>query len=197
MQRRRNLLSIASAMMVGLTGCLNTFQASPGGSTPLEVGEDTRAQGERREITSSELQDEFEYIPSNDTIRYPAKRSGGEVIEYAYAPYEHWAESEAQSGAINTAENVYSPPISKRHNLWVERAPQETPRDHRVVYVQKVNDEGTVVEEPSVDLQSVIQDIPTSVKATIEYDGNSDEYTFPFYVYKAESKHVWGTTRPA
>lgn len=197
MVRRRDILSIATSALIGLTGCLSSFQAMPGGSGPLEVGEDTRAKGAPKELTITELEGDFEYFPSNDTIRYPAKRSGGEVIEYDFGPYEHWAEQEAHDAAINAAGNVFSPAISQRNDVWVEAAPWETSkrRDLRVVYLEKVNDEGDVVEEPSIDLQSLIQEVPTTVEVTIKYDGNMDEYIFPVYVYRAEGKHVFGTTR--
>jgi len=196
MARRRNILSVVTAAAIGSAGCLSGLQAGSLSGGELEVGERTQAEGSRKELVKSEFDPAFEYVAENDTVRYPAKRSGGDVVEYGYTPFESWAASRAARAAIVASGNVYSPSIFDRNNLRVGPGGETDPGFVRVRYIELVNEDGEVVEAPDVELEAVIEDIPEAVAVTIEYGGQSTEFTVPCYVYREQGKHVWGTTTP-
>src|SRR6056297_178517 len=99
MPSRRTFRTLASVATATVAGCLGTSksteQADKLGSQPIP--------GEAPAITveKSLSPDKHTYIERNDTVRYPASMSQGEISEYKYAPFDHWATVEGASVAAD------------------------------------------------------------------------------------------------
>jgi hypothetical protein len=198
-----SLLSVAGC--VGITGSAPDEQGAGPGSTSTAPSEDhatvrqwakeaeprgpERADGTpvsaERTVTDKPgyEQDDREYFPSNDTIRYVSLRSGGEPVEFDTWSFEEWGTIESSEIATVRAGAV----AERRLGVdGVATSVSHSPTDEEelVAIVQvtmTLNREGEVVSWPAATFPDLKDAAPRSIDVTVSIEGDSFSRTVPVY----------------
>lgn len=198
MPSRRQLLG-ATATTVGAAtaGCLGDLETGGDGPTTdgtpttdatttpaLSPGERTRGEAEPVSTTETITDDSYEYVESNDTVRYPATMSGGEVSSYGYAPFEDWTETEGASGAATAVLERLGRRLDSTGGLSAGFGTSDVTDGLAVTvsYETLKNRDGEVIEEPDVPVRRVVAGTPRRVEATVEFAGESGTHSYPVFV---------------
>ncbi|MFC4406890.1 twin-arginine translocation signal domain-containing protein [Haloarchaeobius iranensis] len=171
MPSRRTFLASVGTVVTLTTGCLTTLD-SGGTPTTFEPGHRVRAEGEPV-TTETEIEDpELEYIESNDTVRYPEKKSGETIVEYGFISFDEWAHNESWHLARDAVVNQFRPPLSDREYIYVSSEEEPNEQEDVVVHhvtVQEESDE--TVHEPEVGFFRLLSETPRTVTATVQFAG--------------------------
>ncbi|NHN43051.1 hypothetical protein G9C85_15650 [Halorubellus sp. JP-L1] len=188
--RATGAVTAASAAMAS-AGCLS----GPLGSTPVEPTTTTAAsdttepsgpvRGEADEIAVEETiaAEKYEYVASNDTVRYPAAKSGGEVVEYGHQPFEEWTEVEGASVAARDVLSRLERALSSSDGVGAGIRRFDGGEFGVSVDVETVLDrDGEVVSEPAVEFPAVVDATPRGARATVHFAGRTGTHEYPVYV---------------
>lgn len=195
MPSRRRVLGFTAGALATASGCI---AAPVSGGEPTAVPdtsvlpEEGKTRGEADPITVERAitDSDQKYIPSNDTVRYPATMSGGEVEDYGYVSFETWTDIETLAVAARAIRDRFQEHFENTNLVSVRSS---SPRANQLqVYVfhrTEVDDSGDVVAAPAVSVSALADATPRSVTATVEFQGQTATRTHPAYV-------GWGTVVP-
>jgi len=200
LSRRQFLGATATTAAVATAGCLGSFDAGGDGPTTdetpttnatttaaLSPGEQTRGEAKPVSTTETITADRYEYVEANDTVRYPATRSGGEVSSYGYSAFGRWAKVEGASAAGPAILGRLDSRLESMASISAGFGSREE-SDQLSVYVAHVtlqDRSGSVIDEPEVPIGRVVAETPRSVEVTIEFAGNSGTHSYPVFVRRS------------
>jgi hypothetical protein len=176
MPSRRTVLAGGGSVVTFTTGCLTTLDSGEQGTrnTTVEPGHRVKAEGEP--VTTGTVVDdsELEYIESNDTVRYPKKKSGETIVEYGFISFDEWAHNESWHVTRQTIANQFRPPLADREYIYVTSEEEPTEQDEVVVHHVIVRDEsGETVREPQIDFSTLVTELPRTATVSVEFAGQS------------------------
>ncbi|MFD1647101.1 hypothetical protein [Haloarchaeobius litoreus] len=196
MPSRRRLL-VTTGTAIAIAGCLAGLNSGGSGSTPPELaaGEQTRAEGEEISTRTEVDSPEYEYIESNNTVRYPATGGGWDEPEYSHEPFEDWAHvKSATEGAIAVHEHLVDQVASMDHLNSSVAHTDESNFELLMKYNVAVDDSGDVVAEPDVSLSQLINETPKTVESTIRFAGRTATHRFSVFVRYVEVEQLGPAT---
>jgi len=197
--RRQFLGATATGAVVATAGCLGSFETGDDGPTTdespttsattsaaLSPGEQIQGEAESISTTETVTDDQYEYVEANDTVRYPATMSGGEVASYGYSTFEEWTEVEgASAGSLAVLDRLESRLESTASiSAGIGTPDVADGLAVTVSYETLKNREGEVIEEPDVPVRRVVAETPHSFEATVEFAGRSETHSYPVFVWK-------------
>jgi hypothetical protein len=189
MPSRRKFLSLALGSIAAISGCISP-PVSDGNNVepprPPSSSENGKTRGEADPITVEETitDPDDEYVPSNDTVRYPATMSGGEVDEYRYISFENWADVET----LSVAEDAVESDLRERFDdlayisVSIGKTREGTLRVG-VIHQTLLDGTGNVISAPDISVSKLVEATPQSVTATVHLAGKSATRTYPVIVY--------------
>jgi hypothetical protein len=183
MPARRRTLALLSGALASTAGCL----ADTGGRRgTLEHGERERATGDPARTTKQVTDPSLEYVPSNESVRYPAKQSGGEVVDYGTTSFERFAVIEAATAGAQYVSTAFDPPLYDREGVGVSK-PGDVPDLRLLVrHVTRPRDPwetGTI--DPELGTTRLVADLPKTLAVTVEFADRSQTTRFPVFVKRA------------
>jgi hypothetical protein len=197
--RRRFLAFAATATASALAGC--TAEVPTGDTTvdtppsSLDEGDRVRARGSaisaERELS---VDDGNEYVESNETIRYPATKSGGEVESYGHISVDEWMPLETMFVADQAVHAHLESELSSTEWLSVygtERGGPETELD--VVHTTYEIEDGPD-DEPAIPAAELVSVTPRAVDVTGHFRDETVTQTYPVFVVKWVGEHLWDQT---
>lgn len=146
-------------------------------------GERRRARGGADPITVEETirDSEYVYVESNDTVRYPAVKSGDEVLEYGHDSFDDWTSSEGVDVGVHAVYNLVDERVGREYGGSVRAGPDGSAVVSLRV-VTRVDRDGDVVSEPDVSFADLVAAAPRSVTSTIHFAGKSATHTHEVWV---------------
>ena len=218
--RRRWLCLLGSLGLSGLAGCLDAVgqglrgrgdtPTHPETSTPSPAVKTwarqatptppTRAEGasvttERTIVDEPGYKDDqFEYLPETNTVRYVAGTSLAGITEFETTSFEAWARREAASIGFQYAEQVTETRLwADGLNSGVGRPPgADTTTEELAIKLEMlkvVDRDGNVSEWPPVRFSELVATAPRTVDVTVTIAGNTYTDTFPVYVRYYEAQY--------
>lgn len=197
--RRRFLAFAATATASALAGCAaevptgDTTVDTPPSS--LDEGDRVRARGSaisvERELS---VDDGNEYVESNETIRYPATKSGGEVESYGHISVEEWLPLEADFAARDGVRDHLGSELSSTRWLSFygpERGKPEAGLE--VVHTTYEIEDGTD-DAPDISAAELVTSTPRAVDVTGHFRDETVTQTYPVFVVKWVGEHLWDQT---
>lgn len=190
MPSRRQFLGATA--VVATAGCLGSFDTDDAGSdgTPtttaaLATGERTRGEADPIATEETVTDDDYEYVESNDTVRYPATMSGGEVSSYGYSPFEDWTETEGASVGSTAVLDRLESRLESTASIGAGfgRRDDADGLAVSVTYETLKNRDGEVIDEPEVPVERVLAETPRAVEAQVEFAGRSASHSYPVFVW--------------
>lgn len=116
---------------------------------------------------------DYVYVPENDTVRYPATKSGGEVSRYGYEPFHEWAYTEGAFVASRTVRDRLLDAFPGESALAVGVSAAEGHEgdllDVVVTLRTHYDPEGETVAEPEVAASRVVGETPYRVETTLHF----------------------------
>ena len=197
--RRRFLAFAATATASALAGCTAEVPTGDGTvNTPpssLDDGDRVRASAPPISVERDlSVDDGNEYVESNETIRFPATKSGGEVESYGHISVDDWMPLEAMFVADQA---VYAHLESELSSLqWItvhgtERGGPET--ELEVVHTTYEIEDGPD-DEPAVPAAELVSVTPRAVDVTVHFHNETVSRTYPVFVVKWVGKHFQDQT---
>lgn len=190
MPSRRHFL--ATVVAVGAAGC--TVRAPSASTTTvasLDDGDRVRGRGDELSVDRERSPDDGQsYVPSNETVRYPATRSGGEVDSYGHIAVEEWLQLEAAFVAERAIHAHLDDRLRSTKRLPVSataRGGPETELD--VVHATYENADGPN-DDPAVSAADLVSETPRTVSVSVRFDGRAATRSYPIFVVKWVGKHV-------
>ena len=186
--RRHYLGFAASAAAVATAGCVSALGSdeeptNSADTSTLAANERTRGEADSITVERTITDSSYEYVSENDTVRYPAERSGGDVAEYGHKPFDDWAYIEAASVASRVVWQQLESRLESMAFLRVgKHASEESTVDIGVVHRTEVDDSGTVINEPDVPVSRVVEAAPRSVTVTVEFAGKTATNEYSVFV---------------
>ncbi|MCD2199724.1 hypothetical protein LPA44_07420 [Halobacterium sp. KA-4] len=190
MPSRRRLLGLVAAGTLPFAGCLSApsdaDRTTTEPSTPSTTTEREPVRGGAAEasVERTITDEEYQYVESNDTVRYPATMAGDEVVEYDYEPFEEWGHIQGASVAAEYLRSLLDQRLPEAETLSVpvsSRGEQDGLRLVAALTTHLARD-GDVLSEPSVSRYEVIRATPHTVDATIHFAGRTYTDRYPVYV---------------
>lgn len=192
--RRALLSAFASASTLGLGGCLDQNTIGSGRS---DAG-DTRSANHRpekpvrcrgdpisasREVTDSPgYEDNIEYFPSNQTVRFVATMSGDGPESFETMPFEQWGSIESAEVGLEKVREVTEKRLeTDDFGSGMGDAPGFFNGDMAITLsvATRVEDDETVT--PSLSLSKLADNAPKSANVTVSLDGDEYSRTVPVY----------------
>jgi hypothetical protein len=181
MQRRRSVLALAAAALAPTAGCTSAFDGLRAPARTRPPAGRSRAEGAQISATDAAFPD-ASYVPENDTVRYPATRSGDEV-EDEYLAFETWAFREGAAVAADAVQRELADSLPDTSLLSVAFGGREQADYHvSVAHETRVDESGDVVAAPDVSVSRLVDTTPRTVTATVELDGASATHDYPVFV---------------
>lgn len=117
---------------------------------------------------------DYEYVASNDTVRYPAAMSGDTVVRYGYEPFDDWAYTEGAfvAGSAVGARVRERVEASAGLSVGVSSGEGDALVPH-VTLQTHLDREGTVLSKPEVAFSAVVDATPKRVTTTVSFAGKS------------------------
>lgn len=168
-------------------GCIAPTAAGPA----LDDGERTRARGSTASVERDlSLDDDYTYVASNDTIRYPARRSGGETASSGTIPVAEWLRLQAvfvAKDAVRARLDAELPGTD-----WIDVA--ATGRGGPDTEVEVVHTTYEVADgpddEPAVSAGRLVSTAPRTVAVTARFADHAATGTYPVFVRKWVGTHL-------
>lgn len=175
MERRTLLGAVGS---VGLTGV-----ASVDLFAPELIVESPQAEGEPISTERTVTDEDIEYQPDSDTVRWPALMSGGEVEEYEVEPFADWASREAAVAAHDAVESVLPERLDgETEGVGVSVSGEYLGLAVTVSTVIPRNDGGELQAEPRIARSTLVDAAPRTVEATIRLGDGEHIRDVPVFV---------------
>lgn len=150
------------------------------------LGERVRAEGEPITASDRIREPHYEYVASNNTVRFPAATSGGEVSEYSYAPFEEWASWRAGDIARASVEEALQSRLDAPELVRVGAGVDGAPFEAVVVrHVTRHEHDGTATEAPELGVGTLVATLPRTVTATVLFAGRDSIHDCPVFVQRA------------
>ena len=197
--RRRFLTFAATATASALAGCTAEVPTGDGTvNTPLsslDAGDRVRASAPSISVERDlSVDDDQTYIEHNETIRYPATKSGGEVESYGHISVDEWMPLEAMFVADQAVHAHLESELSSTEWLSVhgtERGGPETELD--VVHTTYEIEDGPD-DKPAISAAELVAATPRSVDVTAHFQDETVTRTYPVFVVKWVGKHLQNQT---
>lgn len=202
MHRRKYLTSVATTLAIGAAGCISqtptddTAETDPGAEsnptpthlpgTPRTPTHEKRAKGEPVSIVRSVtddpgFDDEIEYYPSNQTIRYVEVRSDGDPVSFGTSSFEEWGEIEtteiaqkkARSVTVERLEEDEVSELSASLSAPPDSAGANAPVARLLLHIDQ---------DPTVSISDVRTVAPRSVQVTVSIGGDTYSRIVPVFV---------------
>lgn len=190
MPSRRQFLGLVAA--VGTAGC--TARAPSASTTtvaPLDDGDRVRGRGDELSVDRERsLDDGQSYVPSNETIRYPATRSGGEVDSYGHIAVEEWLQLEAAFVAERAVRDHLDDRLRSTKRLSVGATTRGGPETALDVVHATYENSDEPNDEPAVPAADIATETPRTVAVSAQFDGRTATRSYPVFVVKWVGKHV-------
>lgn len=210
MPSRRQFLGVAAGVVATSAGCVSVpaggsdpdDQPSPATSTTADTtitNASTTAhenegpvRGGADPITVEETvtDPDYVYIESNDTVRYPATMSGGEVSTYGYEPFDDWAYTEGAVVAARAVRNQITEQVPEADSISVGVAAGDG--DSLVLHVGQqthLSRDGEVISEPDAVFSDIVDATPERATATIRFAGKARTNTYVTQVVETTLKN--------
>lgn len=204
MPSRRRVLALAATGTALTAGCLSPTTSEPDAATPSNDRTDaTTASADDEPTTGGDpatgpvrggaaqasaerevVDEDYEYVEGNDTVRYPATMSGDSVVDYGYEPFEEWAHVEGASVAADRVHSLLAERLSSTSSLSVAVGRRDDGDGLRlaVSLTTHLDRDGDVISEPSVSRAAAVRATPHTVSATVHFAGRTHTDTYPVYV---------------
>lgn len=137
--------------------------------------------------------DNVEYFPENETVRYVAARSRGEPAKFSTISFDEWASIECASAATERAREVTADRLgTDEFGSATGIAPESADVEESVVrlHVATRVEDGETVSTPSVSRDRLAEVAPRSVEATVSLGGDEFSQTVPVFARHVEMG--WG-----
>jgi len=193
MPSRRRFLGAAGLLAVA--GCLSAPSAPSDRTTgePADAGPTTErgttaepVRGDAPEVSVERTvdEDDYRYVAANDTVRYPAAKSGDTVVQYGYEPFADWARVEGASAAADRVSSLLAERLPDAETLSVMTSTRGEQDGLRltVALTTHLDRDGDVLSEPSVRRSEVVRAAPHSATATVHFAGRTHTETYPVCV---------------
>jgi hypothetical protein len=137
-------------------------------------------------------QDELEYFPENQTVRYISLRSGGRPAGYDTWTFNEWGRIEsAEIGARRASEVTASRLGVEGLGGGMSSPPDESEGLVIIVRIKKVLDrDGKVVSWPVATFPDLLEAAPRSVDVTLTIEGDTYTRTVPVYASYSVPQYV-------
>lgn len=212
MQRRKLLCLIGSGSSIAASGCVEfgetnaTEQEPQAESTtnttvPSQVRQwakesdskgPSRPNGAQISVNQSITdepgykQDDIEYFPQNQTVRYVKYISGGEPVAYDTWSFEEWARIETAELGATQARTVTAQRLDiEEVRSGVSSPPEDDGTESPVITLQiskELSRDGEVVRWPVTTFPNLKQVAPHSVDVTLSIEGDTYSRMIPVYV---------------
>jgi hypothetical protein len=149
-------------------------------SAPTTAGDQPKwVRGEADPITVEKTvtDSKYEYVESNDTVRYPAVSSRDGVLEYGYESFDDWARGEGTRVGIHA---VYDH-VDERVGGGYGGGPDGSAVINLRV-TTRVDSDGNVVSQSEVPFAELVAAAPRSVISTIHFAGHTATHTHEIWV---------------
>ncbi|MCG1003487.1 MULTISPECIES: hypothetical protein [Halobacterium] len=190
MPSRRRVLGLVAAGTLPVAGCLSapddadpTATEPPTTSSPTER-EPVRGGAAEATVERTVTDDDYRYVESNDTVRYPATMAGEEVVDYAYEPFEEWGHVEGASVAAEYVRSLLDERLSgdETPTVGVSTRGEQDGLRITVALTTHLSRDGEVLWEPAASRPEAVRATPHTVDATIHFAGRTHEDRYPVYV---------------
>lgn len=190
MPSRRRFLGFVAGGTLPVAGCLST----PNDASETTIEQSTASTTTEREpvrggaaevsVERTITDEEYQYVESNDTVRYPATMAGDEVAEYDYLPFDEWGHFEGASVAAEYVRPLLDErlPDAEAVNVAVSTRGDQEGNQLRVSLRTHLARDGDVISEPSVSRSEVVEATPHTVDAMIHFAERTYTDTYPVYV---------------
>lgn len=157
-----------------------------------------RASGEPiaidRTVTDEDgYDDDFEYFPENESVRFVFAVSGSEPAEFRTVPFDRWAETEAASFGERATRNTTADRTGVDAFTTGFGHVTEVEGVDRIVILVSVrfllDREGNVIESPDVPLSMIVESAPETV--TVDMTVEDRQYEKTFDVFCKRSVHQY------
>jgi hypothetical protein len=177
------------------TDATTTDSGASGTTTGKPASEFVRCRGDpvsaERSVTDEPgyEDDDMEYFPENETVRYVAARSRGEPAKYSTIAFDDWASLEcAEAAAVRTREVTADRLGTDEFGSAIGRPPEFADGDDSVVRLSletRVED-GETVSTPTVSRDQLADAAPRSVEATVSLADEEFSRTVPVFAHHVE-----------
>jgi hypothetical protein len=195
MPSRRRILTVTATAVIS-AGCVSTPE-NQSGSSPGDANDDGQAPdgavsgtAEPISVAKTVTDPDIEYVSSNQTVRYPFRRSGADYT-YKYLAFSKWAYVEGASVAADAVTDRLDERLSDTEN--VTAGIYDSDGEDLIVLVKLVttlDDSGDVVSKPDVGVDRVVSATPERIEATVELSSETHTDTYVAYVIETESRPV-------
>lgn len=177
------------------TDTSTTDTATPETTTEESPSDFVRCRGEsvsvERSVTDEPGYDEDnrEYFPENETIRYVAARSRGEPAAFETISFDEWASIECASAATERAREVTADRLGTDEFGSGTGVPPEIADTEDLVVRLTVStrvEGGETVETPTLSRDELADAAPRSVEATVSLEGDEFSRTVPVFARHVE-----------
>ncbi|NHN42761.1 hypothetical protein G9C85_14135 [Halorubellus sp. JP-L1] len=211
MPSRRTLLASLPAVALA-TGCLTRTPGESGvasttstTTTPDDdarnASNETRSDAEPRPVrgTADVLPiertvtgEQHEYVPSNDTVKYPKYRSGGDVSGYGYQSFDEWATIETASFGASALKDRFADefPNSEHVPVALSAPTDELPFRLTVHLETRLDEDGNVISEPPMSKPETIAVTPETIRGTIHLADQTSTQSVPVYVVAVTTQEM-------
>jgi|GEM_PF-844551 hypothetical protein len=187
--RRGFLGAVATGTTAATTGCFAAGSSDRTTTTTtvpsLDDGDRTRGAAAAISVERALSLDEDEtHVESNDTIRYPATKSGGDVAAYGYLDVEEWTTLQAMFVAKHAIRDHFETALPSLDGVEVsgtERGGPETELD--VAHLTYESDDGPA-DEPAVSADELVARTPKTVDVTVTFADETATGSYPVFVLK-------------
>lgn len=197
--RRRFLAFATTATASALAGCTaevptgdNTVDTPP---SSLDEGDRVRASAPaisvERELS---VDDDQEYVEANETIRYPARSSGGEIVEYGHVGVDEWMPMEAMFVARDGVRDHLKSEVSSLQWVSVSGPRRGDPKNGVGVVHTTYEIEDGPDDEPAISAAELVSATPQTVDVIVHFRDETVTQTYPVFVVKWTGKHLWDQT---
>ena len=184
---RRTYLAAVGAGVASLAGGFAVGEATRADVT----AEPSMVRGEGDPVTTAGTveRDSVEYLEATDEVRYVKYYKNDEPVAYETEPFERWA----KRACASVGSRAVLPTINERFEEPISGVGKGVRAllfglvitvDHTVVR----DEDGAVVNEPSVGFDDLVAATPRAVNATITFEGREYARAVPVAVERVETQ---------
>lgn len=190
MPSRRQFLTCSAATAVAAAGgCLST--PTTDNQPSMTDGERLRAQAAKISVERTlSLDADSTYVESNETIRYPARRSGGETTSYGTIPVGEWMRLQAVFVSKDAIERRLDSELSSTQWLNTGATGRGGSETELEVVHTTYEVEGGPDDEPVVSAGRLVELTPKTVDVTVHFEDEAVSGTYPVFVVKWVGTHL-------
>lgn len=220
---RRRFLALGSTSIAALTGCVGAppreetsnpnLTDNPAASieTPTTQTPETtetppqndskgpvRCRGEPVSVEQSitdepGYDDNIEYFPSNQTVRFVVARSRDEPISFDTWTFEEWGRIETTEVGMNRAREATKNRLgTDDFSYGMGQPPDDASTDDIVIWLEigaTYDRDGETINTPSVEFTNLVDAAPRSVDSTVSLEGDEYSRTVPVFA-RSVTRHL-------